>query len=1003
MSTVYRDQLEQISMSQSTGVDGVSPEATLVKSRSFQLLNVVQDDEKYGTLKSALEPWSKTQGWTDNLEDAVASSSDIEAVLTDMKEGFANDAEKEKKDFAVQYLKFLQKIMVEYPRYEVVQELSSFEPPLYETADVLKVWEAHLLTALSTSKDPLFIISSADGTGTATTDTLTKADRTMHECAVVAHPPSLRRISGLAICVVNDVKDDKKLSSTLATAVRLLTTSHVALDADDTSSLKRIICAYNIQGGHFVLGVLDVSRADDGTNVGVMRFFDPTNMFVSVPAKPNSRLNAELLGLSSLNVLTQPGVMQQHDLCSSGPIVAENGLDYLKLGKGMRKPALSSIYPANAYDLRAEQLKRYGVTPATADPGSDANTRANVRRGFYYSYTCLIMIAKTAVWGKELAKWMAAKAEEAEENSYKPDFTGADDILMATRVHVEIMIRQNAGLGTLVDDFIIDLLFCLDPDDPGRVEWNDNTLTYLTLNSFTELVSMKTDERAERAEELKERYANVLDALKVLEQEHQENIAALNAEAAKSTSQRISELQSDIETANDSLQQLADEKESLQTSRQQVMDLLGGADTGDWDPNADMDNVVDDFEKRADEIDAEIDEKTQSEQDEVKDQSSSDRREQKQKEIDRLEKQRDDFLESKKEYEKVMADAVAEKQRLQQEQQGLESQILILEDALRQRQEEEQQAIDKKTLMDEKYNLTLTPSLYYSQSRQAAEANMEKLQNPVLEEISTDTSDIDMTMNKYFNDAELIVKLDQDILNLNKQLSSTQAEMVEYKKKVRARWPRGYNFPQDCTWPLTLDQLAPMDRFCADVIYFPDTLDKLNKEYDDLNGKITQTTKDISTATQQKADAEVRKESSRNDLNTQVNALNSNLGTMSMHQEETISKCTSAVNTAKSNIDLNVQATQDNALAQENQDNIFQVNKSYAETTGQLITDVENHIASIKATIPQGKTVIICSSNLCPAHSACLSLPHQFHPSPDNNVTNTCFSGAGWVRESTDN
>ena len=61
-------------------------------------------------------------------------------------------------------------------------------------------------------------------------------------------------------------------------------------------------------------------------------------------------------------------------------------------------------------------------------------------RNMYFAYASLIMIAKTADWGKELENWMAAKADQATGNFSDMDFKSADDILMATRVHVEMAI-----------------------------------------------------------------------------------------------------------------------------------------------------------------------------------------------------------------------------------------------------------------------------------------------------------------------------------------------------------------------------------------------------------------------------------------------------------------------------------------------------------------------------------------------------------------------------------
>ena len=1000
----------------------------LLKSRHARLLNVIEEDEDYNTLKAALEPWSDEQGWTSKLSEAALISSEIEAVLEGLAQAFDANTDDKVKEYAVFCLSYL-KTLMGFPRLLVVQELSSMEPPLYETVDVLKIWEAYLSTARSASTE--YIVSSADGTGSTRVKSLTKSDGTMYECAVVGHPPSLRLISGLAICVVNDSEDDQKLGSTLATAVRLVTAPKIPPDADSTRLLKRIVCAYNIRGGHFVLGVLDV----DSTNAGVMRFFDPTNMFVNVPAKPNNRLNAKLLGLASLDVSTQPGVMQQHDLSSSGPIVAENGLDYLKLGKGMRKPALSSICPVNARDMRTVHRKRYGVLPATADPSTGAADVAVYMRNMYVAFASMMMIAKTAEWGKEIENWMTAKAEQATADSTDLHFKSADDILMATRMHVEMIIRQNSGVGTLVDDLVIELLFSLhankpgseegneDPvkvvplkqNQPGGVYWNENTVMFLSLNYFTQLVSMKMNETAIRAKDLSERYANVVDALDVLKNQHQESIGALNEEAGKSTSQRINELQEKIQKADDDIKILEDATEKFVTQRQGIMDLLTDMtiSNGGWDPNADMDNVVDDFNNAADQIDAEIDQKTESEKNELDEQANQDRRQQKQHEIEQLETKKAGFLADKTTHQNDRDAAIAAKKRLIQEHATLVADKKKLDTQLTQATTVWQNTVKKQTETDAIKELTKVPTQFYQNTnRKTAFSKLVKLENVSGHE--KEKQEIRKLMDSYFRNDDAMKDHDRKKKSADSSLSSAQSQLNahvnKYEKKYGERFALNENTDgYDTYW-------YEPDHFVPGGGYYPGggfggfggghmvkgkkhTMHHKNKEKPGLNRKwrnlkseVTKYSTTSKTEGEQRDSYKNKRDTDGENIRKKVVALDSILGRESRSLKEEVTLKHGEVKKVNTDISNNGTNTRKNETQQGLEQGKADNAQELMDSTDKMIARVEQDIASIQASIPQGKTVIICSFSLCPAHSACLPFTH-FQTCNQQMLSR----GVGWI------
>ena len=382
----------------------------LLNSRIDALVAVFRDDKAYGTVKSAFEGWQEEDQWTDELDHAATTSRQIWACLIGVPDAFGSHTNayiagqqsgQMDRETAIQVLKFLfeccytdkrsrdeivaeMRSQQEYEheneknRKEMAKDKAAKEPPLYAAGDIFHIWEAYLS---SSGEGPHFIVPS--GSDTATTSSLTeKADITpedppdsepepdpapatdvsklwsfdcLYDCAVVTQPPLIRRICELGICIVDK---EQNLADTLKTAVRLITTT--ARKAAD-NALRRIVIALHVADAHWVLGVLDIQPDSDSWS-GELRFFDTTNMFIMVPS--SDHLDAKDLGLSKLSVAHQRGVTQQHDMCSSGPIIAANGLDYLKFGKGMKKPALDRMYDYGARQLREEFLNTYNVGPS---------------------------------------------------------------------------------------------------------------------------------------------------------------------------------------------------------------------------------------------------------------------------------------------------------------------------------------------------------------------------------------------------------------------------------------------------------------------------------------------------------------------------------------------------------------------------------------------------------------------------------------------------------------
>ena len=658
----------------------------LLTARVDILFAIYSDDEEYATIKSALKDWKVEDGWTEALDDAAAKSRKIWACLIGLPEAFGSQSNAYivgqqsgmiDHQTAVDYVRTLfyscytedksrdeiLQAMIDHQNYvrselelqkKMARDEAATEPGFYAAGDIMHIWEKYL----STGSQPFFIVPS--GSGTTSVSSLTEAEAVqtetpnswtytcLHDCAVVANPPLLRLICQLGICVIGE---EQELISTLKTAVSLIT--KIGEAPTDENALRRLLVAFHVGDAHWVLGTLDISSCSDGWS-GELRFLDPLNGFIKVPPK----LDPIALGLSKLNVVHQRGATQQHDMCSSGPIVAANGLDYLKLGKGIKKPALDRIYDYGARPLRDRFLNECNVRFSEVD--------GDVPRMMYYMFSSMLVIVTDSTdWGPVLESWMIKKSIEAQADREGVSFESEEDLEIAARLYQEMDAhRVNEIDGDRLDAVVMGWTFSSTPSDPDGVRFNEHNMRVLAITDFTLLAALRSQEDVDRKEVLRQRYSDVFDTLTELQNEFEDKMAALDENEKLTPEEAIEALDAQISKKETEIQDLQEDKVQLETDRAGVEALMEASQSSTWSFTGDVNNAVADFEQQLTDLDAQIDVRTEKEKKALQDTAQTDRIDQYENKIKDLEVQKAKQHEQVEKHTKAANDYEAEANRI---------------------------------------------------------------------------------------------------------------------------------------------------------------------------------------------------------------------------------------------------------------------------------------------------------------------------------------------------
>jgi preprotein translocase subunit SecA/chromosome segregation ATPase len=672
-----------------------------MEQRKEQMQRLSADAEAIQLLTSALASGNQLgQG----LERAASSSKDLATLLEGVSAALSGNETNMSQQCARDYVHVLQQAIeswsapAEAPQPEP-EEDGLGEPGLYSAAHILRLWESiiHSTPSLTAHEGAKFVVQGSRGP--ATVASLTDAHgKLLHQCAVWTNAPDLRLVSRLGLCVI---EGDEALESTLAAAVKLMiddcgvevaaaAAQQAAIEKLGSGCVRRVIIAYHVSQGHWVLGVLDMARKveagveetksqeqkeqreekeEQNEQVeelweGKLKFLDPANSFTKVPTK------LVVPGLHQIQVQHKRQLAtQQHDLCSSGPIVAENGAAFFSAGKGVLKPALKKSYPWGAHELRAKQAEQCALpadTAATVD-------NASAQRDMYYAYAALQSLAQSVDCGDNLKSWMAAKGHAAQVGDAL-SFGGQADKDMAAAVHAELTRRSGLSASTESDEGseLTKLLFSRSVSD-GAVVWNKARLQYLSLNDFPRLAVAEQAIKSERLADLHRRYRTAAEALSTLKTQLDEDVAAAQMKQKQSVGDKLKDLQKQKQQASASHIKADEEAKLLERRRVRLAELLRDASTSASGFAAQVEQAVKNFDSLLDDVEKKLQDRAQANKTSLQQQSAEQRAaavEAKLHVVEDLLRQLDEDIAA---HEALRAKHVAVIERLKEELPGLEA------------------------------------------------------------------------------------------------------------------------------------------------------------------------------------------------------------------------------------------------------------------------------------------------------------------------------------------